>query len=156
MFDIGFAELMVVGVLGLIILGPERLPKAARTLGLLLGKVRRTMSGIQQEIEREVRTQELQEKLKDTQHSFMSPEEQAEQLAKEQMAQEHEDFPQTQPTDPEPEPEPENSIAPPPKAKAPVSESSSEVESESVNHSDSENIKTPDDKPSTADKKEGA
>jgi len=113
MFDIGFAELLVVGVLGLIILGPERLPKAARTLGLLVGKVRRTMSGIQQEIEREVRNQELQEKLKDTQHSYMTPEEQAEQLAKEQMAQEHEDFPQTQPVDPEPELEPENSIAPP-------------------------------------------
>ena len=105
MFDIGFAELLVVGVLGLIVLGPERLPKAARTLGLLLGRVRRTMSGIQQEIEREVRAQELQEKLKDTQHSFMSPEEQALQLAKEQQAQEHEAFPQTQPLD-------ENSIAP--------------------------------------------
>ncbi|WP_283789076.1 Sec-independent protein translocase protein TatB [Bermanella sp. WJH001] len=107
MFDIGFAELLVVGVLGLIVLGPERLPKAARTLGLLLGRVRRTMSGIQQEIEREVRAQELQEKLKDSQHSFMSPEEQALQLAKEQQAQqaqEHEDFPQTQPI--------ENSIAP--------------------------------------------
>lgn len=112
MFDIGFAELMVVGVLGLIILGPERLPKAARTLGLLLGKVRRTMSGIQQEIEREVRNQELQEKLKDPHHSYMSPEEQAEQLAKEQMAQEHQDFPQTQPIDSEPE----NSIAPPTQA----------------------------------------
>ena len=104
MFDIGFAELLVVGVLGLIVLGPERLPKAARTLGLLLGRIRRTMSGIQQEIEREVRAQELQEKLKDTQHSFMSPEEQAVQLAKEQQAKEHEEFPQTQPT--------ENSITP--------------------------------------------
>lgn len=107
MFDIGFAELLVVGVLGLIVLGPERLPKAARTLGLLVGRIRRTMSGIQQEIEREVRSQELQDKLKDTQHSFMSPEEQALQLAKEQQeqqAKEHEDFPQTQPI--------ENSIAP--------------------------------------------
>ena len=107
MFDIGFAELMLVGVLGLIILGPERLPKAARTLGLLLGKVRRTMSGIQQEIEREVRQQELEEKLKDPHYRYMSPEEQAEQLAKEQMEQEHSDFPQTQPV--------ENSIAPPTK-----------------------------------------
>ena len=94
------------GVLGLIVLGPERLPKAARTLGLLLGRIRRTMSGIQQEIEREVRAQELQEKLKDTQHSFMSPEEQALQLAKEQQEKEHEDFPQTQPLD-------DHTIAPP-------------------------------------------
>jgi sec-independent protein translocase protein TatB len=107
MFDIGFAELLVVGVLGLIVLGPERLPKAARTLGLFLGRIRRTMSGIQQEIEREVRAQELQEKLKDTQHSFMTPEEQALQLAKEQQEQDHADFPQTQPLD-------ENTIAPTP------------------------------------------
>lgn len=112
MFDIGFAELLVVGVLGLIVLGPERLPKAARTLGLLLGRIRRTMSGIQQEIEREVRSQELQEKLKDAQHSFMSPEEQAEQLAKEQQAQEHNDLPETQPIHTA-ENRTENSIAPP-------------------------------------------
>jgi sec-independent protein translocase protein TatB len=126
MFDIGFAELIVVGVLGLIILGPERLPKAARTLGLLLGRIRRTMSGIQQEIEREVRAQELQEKLKDTQHSFMSPEEQAVQLAQEQQAKDHENFPQTQPIE-------ENSIAP----STPPSQSQSE-QSSSANHTDTE------------------
>ncbi len=70
MFDIGFSELMLVGVLGLIILGPERLPKAARTVGLMVGKVRRTMSGIQQEIEQEVRNQEIREKLKDPLQTF--------------------------------------------------------------------------------------
>ncbi len=64
MFDIGFSELILVGVMGLIILGPERLPKAARTVGLLVGRVRRTMSGIQQEIEQEVRNQDIREKLK--------------------------------------------------------------------------------------------
>lgn len=82
MFDIGFAELMVVGVLGLIILGPERLPKAARTLGLLIGRVRRTMSGIQQEIEQEVKNQELQEKLGDPLHTYLSDDE----LSPEQIA----------------------------------------------------------------------
>ena len=70
MFDIGFTELLLVGVMGLIILGPERLPKAARTLGLLIGRIRRTMSGIQQEIEQEIRNQELQEKLKDPMTTF--------------------------------------------------------------------------------------
>ena len=75
MFDIGFAELMVIGVLGLIILGPERLPKAARTVGLLIGKMRRTMSGIQQEIEQEVRNQEIREKLQDPMHSYLSVDE---------------------------------------------------------------------------------
>ena len=64
MFDIGFTELMLVGVLGLIILGPERLPKAARTLGLVVGRVRRTMAGIQQQIEEEVNIADIKEKLK--------------------------------------------------------------------------------------------
>jgi len=70
MFDIGFTELMLVGVIGLIILGPERLPKAARTIGLMVGKMRRTMSGIQQEIEQEMRNQELHEKMKDPMATF--------------------------------------------------------------------------------------
>jgi len=75
MFDIGFAELLVVGVLGLIVLGPERLPKAARTIGLMVGRVRRTMSGIQREIEQEVRNQEIREKLQDPMRSYLSDDE---------------------------------------------------------------------------------
>jgi sec-independent protein translocase protein TatB len=72
MFDIGFSELMLVGMIGLIILGPERLPKAARTVGLMVGRVKRTMSGIQQEIEQEVRNQEIREKLKDPLSTFLN------------------------------------------------------------------------------------
>lgn len=90
MFDIGFSELLVVGVLGLIVLGPERLPKAARTIGLMVGRVRRTMSGIQREIEQEVRNQEIREKLQDPMRSYLSDdelkrrqEEEARQLAEE-------------------------------------------------------------------------
>ncbi len=75
MFDIGFSELLLVGVMGLIILGPERLPQAARTVGLLIGRVRRTMSGIQQEIEQEVRNQEIREKLKDPLRTFVNDDE---------------------------------------------------------------------------------
>lgn len=71
MFDIGFLELMVVAILGLLVLGPERLPKAARSLGLLIGKVRRTMSNIQDDLERHARTEELREKLKDPYATFM-------------------------------------------------------------------------------------
>lgn len=81
MFDIGFSELLVVGVLGLIVLGPERLPKAARTVGLLIGKARRAMSGIQQEIEQEVRNQEIRERLNNPQHIFMDDAELAAQKA---------------------------------------------------------------------------
>ncbi|MDK2779466.1 MAG: Sec-independent protein translocase protein TatB [Pseudomonadota bacterium] len=71
MFDIGFLELMVVGVLGLLVLGPERLPKAARTAGLFVGRIRRTLNNIQDDLERQVRTEELREKLKDPYATFM-------------------------------------------------------------------------------------
>ena len=74
MFDIGFLELMVVGVLGLLVLGPERLPVAARTLGLFIGKIRRTMSNFQDDLERKVRTDELKEKLKDPYATFVDEE----------------------------------------------------------------------------------
>lgn len=77
MFDIGFLELMVVGILGLLILGPERLPKAARTVGLLIGKIRRTMGNIQDDLERQVRTEELKNKLQDPYATFMDEEERA-------------------------------------------------------------------------------
>lgn len=72
MFDIGFMELMVVGVLGLLVLGPERLPKAARTLGLIIGRVRRTVSGFQEDLERQARTEELKAKLKDPAATFLN------------------------------------------------------------------------------------
>jgi sec-independent protein translocase protein TatB len=75
MFDIGFSELLVIGVLGLIVLGPERLPKAARTVGLLIGRIRQTMSGIQQEIEQEVRNQDIRKKLEDPMHTYLSDDE---------------------------------------------------------------------------------
>ncbi len=59
MFDIGFFELLVVGVVALLVLGPERLPTAARTCGLWLGRVRRSLTSIQTEIREELRMEEL-------------------------------------------------------------------------------------------------
>lgn len=59
MFDIGFFELLVVGVVALLVLGPERLPTAARTCGLWLGRVRRSLTSIQSEIREELRMEEL-------------------------------------------------------------------------------------------------
>lgn len=90
MFDIGFLELMVVGILGLLVLGPERLPKAARTVGLFIGKIRRTMSNIQDDLERQVRTDELKDKLKDPYATFLDEEELAakDDVVKEALAQE--------------------------------------------------------------------
>jgi sec-independent protein translocase protein TatB len=89
-FDIGFLELMVVGILGLLVLGPERLPKAARTVGLFIGKIRRTMSNIQDDLERQVRTDELKDKLKDPYATFLDEEELAakDDVVKEALAQE--------------------------------------------------------------------
>lgn len=84
MFDIGFLELMVVGILGLLILGPERLPKAARTIGLFIGKIRRTMGNIQDDLERQVRTEELKQKLQDPYATFMDEEERAAKEAQEE------------------------------------------------------------------------
>lgn len=59
MFDIGFAELLIIGVVGLIVLGPDKLPVAARTVGLWVGKARRTIGGIQSEINEELRLDEM-------------------------------------------------------------------------------------------------
>jgi sec-independent protein translocase protein TatB len=67
MFDIGFLELLILGIVGLLVLGPERLPKAARTLGLWIGKIKRTVSGMQREISAQLEAEELRQKLKEQQ-----------------------------------------------------------------------------------------
>lgn len=59
MFDIGFSELMVIGIVALLVIGPERLPKVARTLGLLLGRARRYVSDVKSDINREIQLDEL-------------------------------------------------------------------------------------------------
>jgi sec-independent protein translocase protein TatB len=74
MFDIGFMELLLVALIGLIVLGPERLPKAAYTFGLMIARVRRSFSQVQQELEREVRMQELKEKMQNPYATFMDDE----------------------------------------------------------------------------------
>lgn len=59
MFDIGFAELLMIAVVALLVLGPEKLPTAIRTLGLWLGRAKRTVSSIQSEISEELRIEEM-------------------------------------------------------------------------------------------------
>jgi len=80
MFDIGFLEIAVIMVLGLLVLGPERLPKAAQKIGYWVGKTRRYVEGMKTQIEseldatevkrllhnQEVQIRELQDKLTDT------------------------------------------------------------------------------------------
>ena len=61
MFDIGFWELALIAVVALLVLGPERLPKAARTAGLWVGRARRVMANLKSEIDREIKAEELKE-----------------------------------------------------------------------------------------------
>jgi sec-independent protein translocase protein TatB len=54
MFDIGFSELMVIGVVALVVIGPERMPKVARTAGILMGRMQRYVAGVKADISREM------------------------------------------------------------------------------------------------------
>ena len=58
-----FLELFLVGIIALIVLGPERLPKAARTVGLWIGKAKQSFDSIKTEIDRELKVKELQEQI---------------------------------------------------------------------------------------------
>lgn len=59
MFDIGFSELMVIAIVALIVIGPERLPKVARTLGHLFGRMQRYVNDVKADIGREMQIDEL-------------------------------------------------------------------------------------------------
>jgi sec-independent protein translocase protein TatB len=59
MFDIGFSELLVIGIVALVVIGPERLPKVARTLGVLFGRLQRYVTQVKSDISRELETAEL-------------------------------------------------------------------------------------------------
>jgi sec-independent protein translocase protein TatB len=59
MFDIGFSELLVIGVVALVVIGPERLPKVARTAGHLYGRMQRYVSAVKSDISREMEFDEL-------------------------------------------------------------------------------------------------
>ncbi|SEI78563.1 sec-independent protein translocase protein TatB [Azotobacter beijerinckii] len=63
MFDIGFSELLLVGLVALLVFGPERLPGAARTAGLWIGRLKRSFSAIKTEVEREIGADEIRRQL---------------------------------------------------------------------------------------------
>jgi sec-independent protein translocase protein TatB len=67
-FDISFTELMLIGVVALVVIGPERLPKVARTVGHLLGRAQRYVNDVKGDIQREVELDELR-KMKDEMES---------------------------------------------------------------------------------------
>lgn len=63
MFGIGFSELLVVALIALLVLGPERLPGAARTAGLWIGRLKRSFNAIKTEVEREIGADEIRRQL---------------------------------------------------------------------------------------------
>src|SRR5438876_529271 len=65
MFDIGFSELLVIGLVALIVIGPERLPRVARTLGHLAGRLQRYVADVKADINREIELDELR-KMRDS------------------------------------------------------------------------------------------
>lgn len=63
MFDVGFSELLMVGLVALLVIGPERLPKAARIAGLWVGKARTTVATVKADIQQQLHAEEMREQL---------------------------------------------------------------------------------------------
>lgn len=59
MFDVSFGEMLVIAIVALVVIGPEKLPKVARTLGALMGRVQRYVGSVRADVERELQAQEL-------------------------------------------------------------------------------------------------
>jgi len=72
MFDVGFAEILLLSLVGLLVLGPERLPRVARTLGGLARKARSSWLNLKRSIEAEMRAEELKEPLQRFQNEIQS------------------------------------------------------------------------------------
>ena len=70
MFDVGLSELALIAVVALIVLGPERLPRAARTAGTLLRKLRSSWTSLRYEIDREIAADELKRSLRETEQTI--------------------------------------------------------------------------------------
>ena len=72
MFDLGFTEMMLIGVVALIVIGPERLPAVARTVGKYFGRLKRFMTTVKADVEQELRADELREILAQQQQQLNS------------------------------------------------------------------------------------
>ena len=76
MFDIGFSELLVIAVVALLVLGPERLPKAAHFVGLWVRRARSQWNSVKSEFERDLASEELKRSLQETRESLRQAEDQ--------------------------------------------------------------------------------
>lgn len=72
MFDVSFSELMIIAIVALVVIGPERLPKVARTAGLLFGRLQRYVNDVKSDISREIQLDELKRLQADMQESARS------------------------------------------------------------------------------------
>jgi sec-independent protein translocase protein TatB len=68
-FDVSFSELLVIAVIALLVIGPERLPKLARTVGAFTSRMQRYMAQVKEEVNREMRFEELQKLQKEIKQS---------------------------------------------------------------------------------------
>ena len=66
MFDIGFAELIIIAVVGLLVIGPERLPGTIRTASLWLNRIKRGLNDIKQEVQQELHNDSVMQELRKT------------------------------------------------------------------------------------------
>ena len=80
MFDVAFSELVVIAVVALIVIGPEKLPKVARTLGFLAGRLQRYVTNVKAEIEREMQFEDLQKLQQEIKNGVMQAKTEIEQV----------------------------------------------------------------------------
>ncbi|MCF7531291.1 Sec-independent protein translocase protein TatB [Pseudomonas petrae] len=124
MFGISFSELLLVGLVALLVLGPERLPGAARTAGLWIGRLKRSFNAIKQEVEREIGADEIRRQLHN--EHILSLEEEARKIMQPQQ-------PPAAPVTPAPaEPATETPVSPAPVSTAPVMGAASPVQSADI------------------------
>ncbi|MGA9224274.1 MAG: Sec-independent protein translocase protein TatB, partial [Pseudomonas graminis] len=124
MFGISFSELLLVGLVALLVLGPERLPGAARTAGLWIGRLKRSFNAIKQEVEREIGADEIRRQLHN--EHILSLEEEARKIMQPQQA-------PVAPATPAPaEPAAETPIPPAPASTAPVMGAASPAQSADI------------------------
>jgi len=72
MFEVGFSEIIVIVVVALIVIGPDKLPKLARTYGLLYGRAQRYISAVKQDIDRQVALDTMKKATADAQQKLLS------------------------------------------------------------------------------------
>lgn len=73
MFDVGFWEILLIALVGLVVIGPQRMPAVARTLGLWTSRIRRSASRFRADLENELRAQELRALLDEEQAALREP-----------------------------------------------------------------------------------